>query len=112
MAQIQVRLGDEDLGIFDEKKFALSDAILVKNATGGQAGFTIKQFFTGIQDMDPYALQALVWFLRFKQGSQTHISTIDFNIAELALEEVPDPTVARTGSDDALISEPSQNSVI
>lgn len=105
----RVKLGDEDLGVFDERKFTVSDAILVKNTTGGQSGFTIKAFFQGVNDMDPFALQALVWFLRFKKGEQVHISTIDFNIADLDLEEEPDPTQARTGSDETAISEPSPN---
>jgi hypothetical protein len=105
----RVKLGDEDLGVLDEKKFSLSDSILIKNATGGQTGLTISGFFKGVQDMDPHALQALIWFLRFKKGEQVHITAIDFVLDELDMEEEPDPTQARTGNDDAVTSEPSQN---
>ncbi len=106
---LKVTLGDEDLGVFDEKKFSVSDAILVKNATGGQRGLTVKGFVEGIEEMDPHALQALVWFLRFKKGEQVHISTIDFAFADFDLEELPDPTQATTGSDASDTSQPSPN---
>lgn len=107
-----VFIGEEDLGIFDENKFTVSDAIIVKNATGGVNGLTVKAFFSGLEQMDPHALQALIWFQRFKLGQQVHISTIDFNVAELRLDDEPDPTQAATGIDETSTSEPSPNSAI
>ena len=105
----RVTLAGDDLGVFDEKKFTVSDGILVKNATGGQTGLTIKGFLKGVEEMDPQALQALVWFLKFKRGEQVHISTIDYALGDLEVEEEPDPTPARTGSDAVATSVPSPN---
>ena len=97
----------EDLGIFDERKFKNSDGYLVQNVTGG---YTIKQFFQGISDLDPRALQALVWLLKFKKGEQIRYEDVDFNILDLDAEDVvPDPPVVPAGTDETDTSEPSPN---
>ena len=97
--------GVEDLGIFDERKFKNSDGYLIQNVTGG---YTIREFFTKISDLDPKALQALVWFLRFKRGEQIRFEDVDFNVLDLEAEDVvPDPTPVPAGTAETAISEPS-----
>lgn len=108
-----VWLEDEDLGIFDERKISLSDGFLIQGQTGGHgAGLTPQKMLQGIVDGDPRSFQALVWFLKYKQNPSAapHITTIDFNYADLRIEDEPDPTEARTGTGDAATSDPSPNS--
>ena len=91
--------GVEDLGVLDERRLTISDGYLIQNATGG---WPLKKFFEGIQDIDPKALQALVWFLRFKKGQQVRIESVDFNILDLDAEDVDvvDPTPVPAGTDE------------
>lgn len=95
---LKVTLAGEDLGVFDFQKFSVSDGYLVK----GTFGLNGKQFLDGIPDLDPAALQAFVWLLRRKQG-QTSLDprSIDFAIADLDIEDLPDPTSETSGSDAA-----------
>lgn len=96
-------LGDEDLGVFDEEKFTISDGLIVKNVTG----LTIVQFMNGLRDADPIALRALVWFLRFKQGIRQDIKAVDFAVSTLREVDEPDPTRVPTGTTDASTSDTS-----
>lgn len=112
-ARHHVWLRDEDLGVLDERKITVSDGFLIQNATGGRGqGLTVKQFMTGIGQLDPLAMQCLVWFLRFKKNPSAagHISAIDYAFDDLKVEDEPDPTVESSGTSDAATSELSQNS--
>jgi hypothetical protein len=87
-----VYLADEDLGIFDENKFTLEDAFTIK----ASSGLDIKAFNQGIVQMNPLALQTFVWWLKHRKGETVDRASIDFNVADLRLEEEPDPTQATT----------------
>lgn len=108
-----VYLGDEDLGIFDETKFTLSDAFLIEGHSGGHAsGLSVNEFMAGINRGQPLAIQTLIWWLRFKQGQNVDRPSIDFNIADLRLEDEPDPTVASSGKNETVISDSSPTTAI
>lgn len=85
-----VTLGEDELGVFDETQFMLSDAFVLENETG----LTINQMLGGIIAYRPNALRALVWFMKFKRGDNQHISTIEFALTDLVTVAVPDPTEA------------------
>jgi hypothetical protein len=88
---VRVKLQGTDLGTFDFEKFNVSDGILIKSKTG----LTVKQFFDGIGEMDAEALQAFVWLLQRRQGSQVpDPRAIDFPIAALDVSDEPDPPPA------------------
>lgn len=98
-----VKLGTDDLGVFDETKFMLSDAFSLEATTG----LTINEMLTGVVRYEPTALRALVWFQKFKRGDQDHISTIDFVLTDLVTEAVADPPMASPEVDETLTSEHS-----
>ncbi len=87
MSQIHVTLAGEDLGVIDEERMTLTDAFAIKAASG----LSLRPFFGGLNEMDPLSLQTLVWFLRYKQGKAIPLPEVDFVIADLSLEVVPDP---------------------
>ena len=90
-----VTLGDEDLGIYDENKFTLNDAFVIK----ASCGLDVRAFTAGINSMNPLVLQTLVWWLRYKKGVNCDRASIDFAIADLKLVDAPDPTGETSGSD-------------
>lgn len=94
-----VYLGDEDLGVFDENKFTLADAFVIK----ASCGLDIKAFNAGIQTMNPLVLQTFVWWLRYKKGVNCDRASIDFAIADLRMKDKPNPTKASSGSSVAAI---------
>jgi hypothetical protein len=99
-----VWLGDEDLGIFDEEKFSLQDAFTIK----ASCGLGVKEFMAGINDLDPLAVQAFVWWLKFRKGAPVDRASLDFPLSALRMEDEPDPTqAATTGDGVANILEPS-----
>lgn len=103
-----VWLGDEDLGIFDENKFRLTDLYQI----AGSSGLNGRDFTAGINSQSPLALQTLVWFLRVKAGRPCDRAAIDFAIADLRMEDEPDPTEASSGNADAGTSDTSPTSAI
>ena len=103
-----VWLADEDLGVFDEHAFTLSDAYLIEGHSGGNAsGLSVNEFMAGINRGQPLAIQTLIWWLKFKQGVNVDRAAIDFKIADLRLEDEPDPTEASSGTGDAVTSDSS-----
>ena len=98
-----VWLADEDLGIFDEAKFTLNDAFVVK----ASSGLDVMAFNAGIGSMNPLALQTFVWWLKYRKGENVDRASIDFKIADLRLEDEPDPTEASSGTGDAVTSDSS-----
>lgn len=101
---VHVFLKDEDLGVFDFQKFSNSDGFLVENASGG---LSPKAFFDGIGELRPMALQTFIWLLYRKQGKTVDRASIDFAIADVRLEEEPDPTVASDGNGVVVTSDSS-----
>jgi hypothetical protein len=95
-----VWLGEEDLGIYDENKFSLNDAFVVK----ASCGLDVRVFTNGINTMNPLVLQTLVWWLRYKKGVNCDRASIDFAIADLKLVDEPDPTKETSGSGAAATS--------
>jgi hypothetical protein len=106
---VHVFLKDEDLGVFDFQKFSNSDGFLVENASNG---LSPKAFFEGIGELRPMALQTFIWLLYRKQGRIVDRASIDFAIADVRLEEEPDPTEASGGSDVAATSDSSPTTAI
>lgn len=105
---VHVRLGTEDLGVFDFQKMTVFDGIQLK----AKSGLTIKQFIDGMAEMDAACLQALVWLLRTRQGAVTELHAINFAIGDLDIQEEPDPTEETSGSDAAVTSVSSLTSAI
>lgn len=101
-----VWLGAEDLGVFDENKFTLNDAFIIK----ASSGLDVKAFNSGIGSMNPLALQTFVWWLKYRKGENVDRVGIDFAIADLRMEPEPDPTVASSGTSVAAISDSSPKS--
>lgn len=95
-----------DLGIFDTAVFSLSDAYVLENV----ASLTLNQMINGIDDRRPDSLRAIVWFQKYRRGDNVHISAIDFNLADLWVEVVEDPTVASSDSGETPTSDDSPNS--
>jgi hypothetical protein len=88
---MRVTLAGEDLGEFDDEGMMLSEAFALKAATG----LSLKPFYQGLNEMDPLAAQAVVWFLRYKRGDQIPLPEIEFRMGDLQMVPVedPDPTV-------------------
>lgn len=103
---VRVKLGGEDLGVFDFQKLTVFDGIQLK----AKSGLTIKQFVDGLQEMDAASLQALVWLLRTRHGAVTELHAINFALGDLEMEEEPDPTEETSGSDAAATSVSSPTS--
>lgn len=81
----------------DEAELDLRDAFAVKAASG----LTMPAMLAGSGEMDPLALQALVWFCRTKYDGEAGLllSTVDFRLMDLELsqdtpeeDDEPDPT--------------------
>lgn len=84
MAAIRVKLAGETLGQVDFEDLTLKDAFAIKSASG----LTPMEMFSGLEKMDPDALQTIVWFIRMKSGDNVARGSIDFRIRDLETEEV------------------------
>ncbi len=92
-----VTLGDEQWS-FTEAELDLTDAFALKNASG----LTVPAMMRGATEYEPAAMQAAIWFCRFRAGEKVELSSINFKLlefdwdqVELPCEDEPDPT---TGS--------------
>jgi hypothetical protein len=106
-------LGDEDLGILDERKISNVDGMVIESQSENLGRrLTVAQMLQGINDSDAKALTTLVWFLRFKKNPSAvpHISTIEFAFADLRGEDEPGPTQESVGTSETAISALSSNS--
>jgi hypothetical protein len=83
VSQTVIKLAGESWP-FDDEELTLKDAFRIKAVSG----LSLKGFLTGVQDMDPLALQALIHFLRTKAGESVRLEDIDFRIADLGIEQV------------------------
>lgn len=88
---MKVTLAGEYLGDFDDEGMMLSEAFALKAATG----LSLKPFYQGLNEMDPLAAQAVVWFLHYKRGDQIPLPEIEFRLGDLQMVPVeePDPTL-------------------
>jgi hypothetical protein len=88
----QVTLGP-DTWVFDEDALSLNDAFAIKQASGLNLG----PFLQGIYELDPLALQTLIWFLRrpTEPGLPLTAVTInrigDLRMRPIAVKKVEDP---------------------
>lgn len=89
----KVTLAGEDLGVFDDDELGINDAMTFENNTG----MTFNDMLLGLSDRSKAApLRALVWFMRFKQGTPVDLLSLEFKLTALvttAVESV-DPTGA------------------
>lgn len=94
---------------FDQNKLALTEAIAVKKTTG----LTVKSFQEGLQEMDPEALQAMVWLARKRAGEAIRLQDVDFDVVALcatlryveppgAETDPPSGQPTQTGSDNGM----------
>ena len=90
-------LGDERY-VFDGEKMLLSEAFAIKAASG----MDLVPFQQGLATGDPASYQALIWYLRQKNGRPEDIHHVDFVMGDLKVEDVPepdaDPTIAADSS--------------
>lgn len=97
-----------DLGIFDPNIFTLTDATILEATTG----LTVAEMARGIDNLQANAIRAIVWFQKFKRGDNVHISAIEFNVFDLTVELMPDPTVASSETNETSTSDSSPSSAI
>lgn len=97
-----------DLGIFDPNTFTLSDAFILESTTN----LTVAEMARGIDNLQANAIRAIVWFQKYKRGDNVHISAVDFNVFDLTVEVMPDPTVASSVTDETVTSDSSPSSAI
>lgn len=64
---------------FDQNKLALAEAIAIKKVTG----LTVVGFQSGLKEMDPEALQAMVWLAKRRAGMATRLQDVDFDVVDL-----------------------------
>lgn len=86
MSQTVIHLADESWP-FDDEELTLKDAFKIKAASG----LGLKSFLSGVQDMEPLAVQTLIYFVRTKAGESVRLEDIDFRIAALSIEQVNTP---------------------
>lgn len=97
-----------DLGVFNPNTFTVSDAFVLESTTG----LTVAEMARGIDNLQANAIRAIVWFQKYKRGDNVHISAVDFNVFDLTVEVMPDPTVASSETNETPISESSHTSAI
>jgi len=108
-AGVRVTLAGEDLGEFNPGKLDLKQAFAIKSTTG----LTPRALLEGIGDLDPAAMQALVWFLKFRVGENVDLASINFAYEDLEVkpaEEAPKGEAASSGNETST-SSPSPTSV-
>jgi len=107
-AGVHVSLAGDDLGEFNPGKLDLKQAFAIKNTTG----LTPRALLEGISDLDPAAMQALVWFMRFRNGETVDLLSINFAYEDLQVEPIEEaPKDEGTSpSDETATSSPSPTS--
>ena len=79
-----VTLEGEELGVFDDDTLMLDDSFVFENNTG----MTFNQMLTGIEEADSKSSRALVWWMRYKQGSAVDLLSINFRLKALHVKPV------------------------
>ncbi|MGH8575347.1 MAG: hypothetical protein ACREXJ_00175 [Gammaproteobacteria bacterium] len=75
---------------FDPDKLPLAEAIMVKKHTG----MGMAPYMQGLRDVDPEAIQAMVFLAKRRAGEKVKFEDIDFDLIELAGSLKRDPTPA------------------
>ena len=83
--QLKVRLGDEDLGTFDDNDLTIDHAMQLEDKTG----YALVEFVQNLQRGSARALQALVWLQRLRNGRPGELHS-NFKIGDLKLAVVED----------------------
>lgn len=91
-----VTLAGELLGTFSEYELTVNDLYALE----GNTGLSVTQMLNGLNEYRAKPVQALVWFMRYKQGHPVDMLSIDFKVTDLVMEAVPTPSKAsrRSGS--------------
>ncbi len=88
--QVKVKLRDQEW-VFDVK-MTLAEAFALKQAMG----LTPQEFLRGQADMDPSAIQALIWLCRRRAGENIRPDEVDLEFDlfgdEFSMEDVSPPT--------------------
>lgn len=69
---------------YDAGKLMISEAMEIKQRTG----MNLQAWQQGLEDMDPFAVKALVYLLKQRAGEGPSWDTLDFDLGEL--EQIPD----------------------
>lgn len=77
---------------YDPTRLMLTEAIEVQEKTG----LNLKRWQLGLEEMDAFAIKALVYLLKKRAGESPDWQRLDFDIAGLDIEddEIPDPPPA------------------
>lgn len=76
---------------YDAGRLLLSEAMLIQNKTG----MRLQAWQAGLQEMDAYAVKALVFLLKLRAKENPDWDTLDFDLG--ALEFVEDEPAADAG---------------
>lgn len=69
---------------YDAGKLMISEAMEIKQRTG----LNLQGWQQGLEDMDPFAVKALVYLLKQRAGESPIWDSLDFDLGEL--EQIPD----------------------
>jgi hypothetical protein len=77
---------------YDPTRLMLTEAIEVQEKTG----LNLKRWQAGLEQMDAFAVKALVYLLKKRAGETPDWATLDFDLAGLEIEDdsPPDPSDA------------------
>ena len=90
-------VGDESW-VFDVDDILLSELFAIKSASG----LGLKAFIDGISEMDPIALQIMVWLCKTRAGQHLDPSSINFRLGDMRMEnDDPAPLEPTTSGNDA-----------
>lgn len=98
-----VRVLPDEEYVFDEIALELDDLFRIKAATG----LNLKPLMRGVDDGDPAALQALVWFCRLQAGKAMDIAHVNFRLSDLRIEPILEEEAAPDPTGEATTSEPA-----
>lgn len=93
----KLTLRGEVLGEFDPDDVDMEEAMQLQD----QTGFTVGELLPAIGKLDARAMQALVWFVRWRGGDKHANKHENFKFGDLDAVDVPDedPTPAATAAD-------------
>lgn len=97
MAKMKFTLKGEDLGVFDPNDVDMEQAMQLQD----QTGYTVGDLMPALGKLDARAMQALVWFLRIRNGQTNANKHENFKFGDLKAEDIPDedPTPVATDAD-------------
>jgi hypothetical protein len=72
---------------YDPSRLMLTEAIEVQEKTG----LNLKRWQAGLEEMDAFAVKALVYLLKKRAGETPDWATLDFDLASLDIDDEPPP---------------------